>query len=115
MRVLTIEMLRHQCNVDWDSEDEQLLQCGEAAEAAVIGDTRRKYNELLRRGWAETHDREPGEDDVVNDSDFPARLRMAMLLIAAQLFTKREPSQQLAQNMVQYSYDYLVKPYRRLV
>lgn len=115
MKVLTIEMLRHQCNVDWEDDDEQLTLCGEAAEDAIIGDTHRTFEELLHRGFVETMGREPGEEEEVNVSLFPSRLKMAMLIIANQLYTKREASLPAAQNLVQYSYSFLTKPYRKLV
>jgi uncharacterized phiE125 gp8 family phage protein len=45
---------------------------------------------------------------------FPARLKVAVLLTAANFYRNREPVASVSQNLVPYTLEALIKPYRKL-
>lgn len=102
LRVVTLDELKAQMREDWDGEDELITLYGEAAEQAVIGATRRTAEELTAMGVAE------------GCGGFPARLKVAVLMLAAHSHRNREPVAAVAQNAVPYTLDMYVKPYVKL-
>lgn len=113
MNVLTIEEVRRQCNIDFNSEDEQLTACAMAAETHVLNYTHRTLDELRIRGYREQSGVEVEDAADLPDGNWvPAPIRSAMLMLAADLYVHREKqnAQTLTQNAV---YDLLLKPYRR--
>lgn len=102
LKVVTLEELKAQMREDFDGEDNLITLYGEAAEAAVIGATRRTFEELVSMAEEE------------GAEGFPARLKVAILMLAAHSHRNREPVAAVAQNAVPYAYDMYVKPYVKL-
>lgn len=101
LKVVTLDELKAQMREDFDGEDELIRLYGEAAEDAVIGATRRTFEELVSIGESE-------------GSSFPARLKVAILMLAAHSHRNREPVAAVAQNAVPYAFDMYIKPYVKL-
>ena len=102
LKVVSLEELKAQMREDFDGEDELIKLYGEAAEDAVIGATRRTLDELEDMGKAE------------GGEGFPARLKVAILMLAAHSHRNREPVAAVAQNAVPYAFDMYIKPYVKL-
>lgn len=102
LKVVTLEELKAQMREDFDGEDELIRLYGEAAEDAVIGATRRTHEELVEMGKEE------------GGEGFPARLKVAILMLAAHSHRNREPVAAVAQNAVPYALDMYIKPYVKL-
>lgn len=114
LRILTIDELRAQCNVDFTDDDNMLTMCGIAAEDAVFDSTRRTIDELTVRGYRErTGIDVDSVDDVPPGDWFPPRLKSAMLMMAAEMYKNREQTTVQAVNRLG-TFDVLIKPYRRL-
>ena len=112
LRVVTLDELKMQMRVDLEEEDAIIEAYGIAAEDTVASMTRRTLEELAVIGRAE--DQLTGEvEDVA--ADFPARLKIAVLMLAAHWYRNREPVATVAMNAVPYALEVLVKPYRKLV
>lgn len=115
LKTVTMEELKAQMREDFCEEDEVINLYGCAAEDAVIGWTRRSYEELLALGYAESNGKLPDEGVNLADGDwFPSRLKLAVLMLAAHAFRNREPVASVAQNAVPYTVEFYVKPYRKL-
>lgn len=102
LKTVTLEELKQQMREDFDGEDELITLYGEAAEDAVISATRRTIGELEKMGRAE------------GGNGFPARLKVAILMLAAHSHRNREPVAAVAQNAVPYTLDFYIKPYVKL-
>lgn len=102
LKIVTLEELKAQMREDFDGEDDLIRLYGEAAEDAVIGATRRTLDELIDMGKAE------------GGEGFPARLKVAILMLAAHSHRNREPVAAVAQNVVPYAFDMYIKPYVKL-
>lgn len=102
LRIVTLEELKAQMREDFDGEDELIRLYGEAAEDAVIGATRRTFDELSAMAEAE------------GSGSFPARLKVAILMLAAHSHRNREPVAAVAQNVVPYALEMYIKPYVKL-
>jgi len=102
LKVVTLDELKAQMREDWDGEDDLIRLYGEAAEDAVIGATRRTHEELVEMGKEE------------GGEGFPARLKVAILMLAAHSHRNREPVAAVAQNAVPYALDMYIKPYVKL-
>ena len=102
LKVVNLEELKAQMREDFDGEDDLIRLYGEAAEDAVIGATRRTYEELVAMAEAE------------GGEGFPARLKVAILMLAAHSHRNREPVAAVAQNAVPYAFDMYIKPYVKL-
>lgn len=112
LRVVTLDELKMQMRVDLEEEDAIIEAYGMAAEDTVASMTRRTLEELAVIGRAEAQ--LAGEvEDVA--ADFPPRLKVAVLMLAAHWYRNREPVATVAMNAVPYSLEVLVKPYRKLV
>ena len=112
LRVVTMDELKMQMRVDLEEEDVIIEAYGIAAEDAVVSMTRRTLEELAVIGRTEAQ--LTGEvEDVA--ADFPARLKIAVLMLAAHWYRNREPVATVAMNAVPYAMEVLVKPYRKLV
>lgn len=99
LKIVTLEELKAQMREDFDGEDALITLYGEAAEDAVIGATRRTYEELV---------------SMCEEEGFPARLKVAILMLAAHSHRNREPVAAVAQNAVPYALDMYIKPYVKL-
>ena len=117
-RIVTLDELKQQMRVDFEDEDEIISLYGVAAEDMVISDTRRSVEELNLMGYMEKHGEEPDDDeadevaaDILN---FPKKLKLAILMLAAHFYRNREPVASIAQNCVPMLYEALTKPYRKL-
>ena len=120
LRIVTLEDLKAQMREDFDGEDNLITLYGEAAEQAVIGATRRTFEELCRIGYTEqtglklpTDEASPGET-LPGVAWFPARLKVVILMLAAHSHRNREPVSSVAQNAVPYAFDMYIKPYVKL-
>lgn len=111
LRVVTMEELKMQMRVDLEEEDAIIEAYGIAAEDAVADATRRTLDELATIGY----DEQGGEGEVDMKAHFPARLKIAVLMMAAHWYRNREPVAAVAVNAVPYAWEVLVKPYRKLV
>lgn len=120
LKVVSLEELKAQMREDFDGEDELIKLYGEAAEDAVIGATRRTLEELCRMGYTEqTGVKLPISEALPGESLpglmwFPARLKVAILMLAAHSHRNREPVAAVAQNAVPYAFDMYIKPYVKL-
>ena len=101
LRVVTLEEIKAQVREDFDGEDHLIETYGKAAESAVINATRRSFEELVAMGEKE------GEK-------FPSMLKVAILMLAANLYKNREPQASVSQNIVPYGVDMYIKPYVKL-
>lgn len=117
LRVLTVAEVKLQLSMDWDDENDLLTQLALSAEDAVIDETRRSYDELCLRGYADkTGDTSVVDVDSLPAGDwFPSRLRQAMLLVVENLYRNRGMTTAAAVNNIGWTYNWLVKPYRKLV
>jgi hypothetical protein len=107
--------LKAQMRVEEDDEDASILSYGLAAENYVIDETRRSLEELCRRGYRESTGVEPDPEAEVSVSWFPSMLKVAVLLMAANLYRNREPvAAGVTPVAVPYTLEALVKPYVRL-
>lgn len=102
LKVVTLEELKAQMREDFDGEDNLIALYGEAAEKAVIGATRRTFEELA------------GIAEAEGDDGFPSRLKVAILMLAAHSHRNREPVAAVSQNAVPYALDMYIKPYVKL-
>lgn len=71
-----LKLLKQQCSVDFDDDDELLSELWESAEDTAVRYTERTRDELL------------GED-----VEYPAGLRQAIRMLAAQYYRDREGSE----------------------
>ena len=116
LKIVTLSELKAQMRVEEDDEDALITQYGIAAERQVIAETRRTYDELLAMGYAEYNDTEPASNDSIDAKWFPAMLRVAILMFAAQLYRNREPVVSgTIVAAIPYTLEVLVKPYVKLV
>ena len=116
LKVVTLEELKLQMRVDFEDEDTLIEAYGLAAEAVCVDSTRRTLEELAWIGYKEATGEEPGEGVEIDvRKDFPSRLKIAVLMLAAHLYRNREPVATVAVNAVPYAWEVLTKPYRRLV
>lgn len=96
---VTVEELKKQLNVDYSDDDEYMSRLLDVAEAAVQNDIRRPLSEL---------------EDMAQDvwgRTIPAPLRHAILLIATNLYSNREPVAFATPQPVPYTLQYLLQPY----
>lgn len=98
LRVVTLEELKLQMHEDFEDEDAIITTYGIAAEDVVIDMTRRSYEELS--AW--------------EGRGFPVRLKLAILMLAANFHRNREPVAAVSQNPVPFSVSVLVKPFVKL-
>jgi hypothetical protein len=112
MKYVTLAEVKAQTRVDFDAEDELLTLYADAAEVAVVDATRRTGDELCQLGYAETHD--DGMPEEADAAHFPSRLKVAILLTAANWYRNREPVAGVQQHAVPYTLEALIKPYVRL-
>ena len=116
LKIVTLSELKAQMRVEENDEDALITQYGIAAERQVITETRRTYDELLAIGYAEYNDTEPASNDSIDAKWFPAMLRVAILMFAAQLYRNREPvASGTIVAAIPYTLEVLVKPYVKLV
>lgn len=88
--MITTEQLRQHLRLDGSNEDEYLTLLIEASKGAVEKHVNRPLSEF---------------------DEIPAQLQMAILLIAANLYSNREPISYANSVVVPYSYNYLVQPF----
>ena len=113
LQIVSMDELRLQMRVEEDDEDNIILNYGIAAENQIITETRRTKEELCARGYKEQHGGEPTEP--VDVKWFPAPLRVAILMLAANLYRNREPvAAGVTVAPIPYTIEVLVKPYVRL-
>jgi uncharacterized phage protein (predicted DNA packaging) len=112
LKYVTIDELKMQMRVDFDEEDDLIKMYGLAAEDSVLRGTQRTDEELLKMGYEERNGEEAKEE--VGKEWFPTRLKCAIMLMAAHLYRNREAVAGVAQNVVPYGFNSLVKPYRKL-
>lgn len=98
LQFLTMQELHAQMRIDFEDEDLVVAMYGKAAEDATISATGRTIEELKEMGGGEV----------------PVRLKVAALMLAANWHRNREPVASIAQNVVPYAYDVLMKPFRKL-
>ena len=114
LKYVTMAELKQQMRVDYEEEDSIIRAYGRAAEDAIVKGTSRSEDELLRMGYEEEMGQVPTAEEMVGVEYFPSRLKVAILMFAANLYRNREPVASVAQNAVPYSFDVLTKPYKRL-
>lgn len=90
---VTLEHLKKQCYVDSSDDDEYMLSLIEVAEKSVENDIQQPLAGLAVEG------------------NLPAPLVHAILLIAANLYTNREPVAFANPQVVPYTLQYLIRPY----
>lgn len=114
LRVVTLDELKKQMRVEDSYDDSIITSYGKAAEQYVINDTRHSLAELNIRGYEETQGTTPSSDPGVQY--FPDMLKVAILLLAANLYRNREPvAAGVTPAAVPYTLEAFIKPYVRLV
>lgn len=115
LRIVTLEELKKQMRVEENDEDMLIIQYGVAAETGIIGETRRTLAELCMIGYEE-YNGTAAEDGAVPDvAWFPSRLKVAILILAAQLYRNREPvAAGISVAPIPYTLEVMVKPYVKL-
>ena len=114
LQIVSLDELKQQMRVEENNEDDIITQYGMAAERQIITETRRTQNELCIMGYNEQHD-EPATGDV-DAQWFPAPLRVAILMLADNLYRNREPvAIGVSVAPIPYTIEVLVKPYVKLV
>ena len=96
---VTVEQLKKQVNVDYSEDDEYMSQLIEVAEVAVQNDIRCQLSAL--------------ETTETGERTIPAPLRHAVLLLASNLYSNREPVAFASPQPVPYTLQYLIQPYIR--
>ena len=114
LKIVTLDELKAQMREDFDGEDALIQTYGCAAEDAVIGSTYRTLEELRRMGYEESIGAKNTTGALPEGEWFPTRLKVAILMLAANWHKNREVLSQSAQNVVPFAYDFLIKPYRKL-
>jgi len=113
LQVVTLAELKQQMRVEESYEDALITEYGKAAERYVITDTRRTLSELNAIGYEETQGTEPVSDPGVQY--FPAPLKVAILMFAANLYRNREPvAAGVTPAAIPYTLEAMIKPYVRL-
>lgn len=97
MRWLTIELIKAHCRIDCDCENELIEHYGEDAEEQVLNDIERTYEELVE--W---------------QGKVPAPIITASLMLVDFAYQQRTMVSNLNWSVVPYTYEYKIKPYRRL-
>ena len=95
---VTVEELKKQLRVDYEEEDDLLMTYGEAAEDVVVKATNRSVEELKEMGGG----------------ILPMPIRVAILKMAAEMFTNRGITTQGNVQVVPYGFEVLIKPYVKL-
>ena len=95
---VTIEDLKRQLRVDYEEEDDLIAMYGEAAENVVVKATNRSLEELK----------------AIGDGALPLPIRVAILKMAAEMFTNRGITTQGNVSVVPYGFEALIKPYVKL-
>ena len=96
--LVSLELLKKQVRADDFSDDEEYLQfLLDTAVDAVIASTHRTLEELTDE-----------------NGNFPNRLALASVMTAAHWYNVRENVANSQMHIVPMTYDYLVKPYRKL-
>ena len=113
LQVVTLAELKQQMRVEESYEDALITEYGKAAERYVITDTRRTLSELNTIGYEETQGLKILTDPGVEY--FPAPLKVAILMLAANLYRNREPvAAGVTPAVVPYTLEAFIKPYVRL-
>lgn len=99
MKWLTLELIKKQCRIepDFNDEDDILEMYGESAEEMVLDVINRTYTEV-----------------VEYYGEVPKPLIHASLLLVSQSYQHREPSSVQNLYTVPYAFGMMVKPYIRL-
>ena len=92
---VTLEHLKKQCYVDSSDDDDYMTELIDVAEKAVENDIQQPLAYLAV------------------DGNIPTPLMHAILLIAANLYTNREPVAFANPQVVPYTLQYLIKPYKK--
>lgn len=113
LQVVTLAELKQQMRVEESYEDTLITEYGKAAERYVITDTRRTLAELNAIGYEETQGTDPVADPGVQY--FPAPLKVAILMFAANLYRNREPVVTgTISSTIPCTLDAMIKPYVKL-
>ena len=113
LQIVSLDELKQQMRVEENAENDIITQYGIAAERQVITETRRTMDELLAIGYDEQHDTPP--NGTIDAKWFPAPLRVAVLMLAANLYRNREPvAAGVSVSPIPYTIEVFVKPYVRL-
>lgn len=113
LKIVTLADLKLQMRVEENDEDNLITQYGIAAERQIITETRRSMQELCAIGYEESNGEAPSGD--IDAKWFPAPLRVAILMLAANLYRNREPvAAGVSVTPIPYTIEVLVKPYVRL-
>lgn len=95
LKIVTYDLLFKHC-AGLEEDEELIRHYGEVAEEMVIADTYRTEEELMEMGGGE----------------FPARIRQAVLAVAAHMYRVREATTTVAQAMTPLSYRACILPFR---
>lgn len=101
MKWLTIDYIRQHSRIDFDCEDSLLELYGESAEESLLEITRRTYDEIVERWGTEQR-------------PIPARIIYASLMLVEVSYIQRSPISTQQLYKVDYSFDYLIKPFMKL-
>lgn len=101
MKWLTIDYIKEHSRIDYSGEEELLELYGAAAEDMVLNVIGRTHEEMVE--MVETY------------GEMPAALMQAALMLVDLSYMQRSPVSQANLYAVPYTFDFLVKPYMRLV
>lgn len=114
LRIVTLAELKTQMRVEDNVEDALIDAYGRAAEGTVLRHTRRSISELCLMNYTEQNGEELTEEEQPGVEWFPSALKVAILMLAAQLYRNREPVSAGAMTAVPYTIEVLVKPWTKL-
>lgn len=92
--MIDLRLVKRQCRVDFDDDDELLTALAQAAEEEVCRFTGRRPSELLEMG---------------PDGRYPAPIRTAILIRTAELYHNAEGS-----DRPNATFEALIRPYQKL-
>lgn len=100
--IVDLELVKKQVRADEFAEDDALLQSyTEAAEEYVVNATNRTLDELKAMS--------------ADGNTFPLPLQQAVLMLVGHWYNQREAVAGIQMREVPYTFQALIKPYRRLV
>lgn len=101
MKFLTIDCIKQHSRIDYDCEDALLEFYGNSAEQTLLNILHRTYDEVVE---------EFGDEE----NPFPAPLIQAALMLVETGYQYRSPISPINLSYVDYTFDFLVKPYMKL-
>lgn len=114
LRIVTLEELKAQMRVEDNVEDVLIEAYGRAAENTIIRQTNRTVEELELMNYEQQNGPLASGSTAPGVEWFPSPLKVAILMLAAQLYRNREVTSVGSMTAIPYTIDVLVKPWVKL-